>query len=65
MPRMYEAGMSIRAIADATGVSYTKVQRYLTEQLGELRPRGRPRDPVPSAEALRQRRCRQRRAERG
>jgi transposase len=62
---MYGEGMSIRSIAAATGLSYGTVQRYLTERLGELRPRGRPMDPEPSAEALRQRRCRQRKAEQG
>lgn len=40
IPRLYAEGMSIRQIAEATGLSYGKVHQYLTEQLGELRRRG-------------------------
>lgn len=40
MPGMYADGMSIRQIAEATGLGYGTVRLHLKERLGELRRRG-------------------------
>jgi hypothetical protein len=41
----YEAGESIRALAESTGRSYGFIHRLLTESGASLRSRGGPRRP--------------------
>lgn len=41
----YGLGQSLREIADATGMSYGKVHKVLTESGIPRRPRGRPHGP--------------------